>query len=224
MRYEHPPETLARLPEAVRSLASEVAPRRLERAMTLLTHRLPNVVAAAEAVHRRHNTSAILRSAEAFGVHEARLVAHTFKPARGASKGADRWLELTRHDDVASMMATLRPRGFRLYVADIDPAAVAPEEVPVDTPIVLLFGSELTGVSDEAKAAADGVVFIPTMGVTQSLNVSAAAAIVLRAVCMNARATGTVGITGEARDRFLERFVREEAARKKSSDHLFKGT
>jgi len=189
--------------------------------MSLMDVRLPGVVAAAEAVHRRHNTSAILRSAEAFGVHEARLVAHRFTPARGASKGADRWLELYKHADVTEMMAALKPRGFRLYVADIDPRAVPPEEVPVDQPVALLFGSELTGVSDEARAAADGVVFIPTVGVTQSLNVSAAAAIVMRTVCMRARAAGPVGIHGEARERFLERFVREEASRKKSADHLF---
>lgn len=220
MSFTHPPEVLARLPEAVRHLAPDVSPRRLERVFRLVRDRLPGVVAAAEAVHRRHNTSAILRSAEAFGVHEAHLVARHFKAAKGAAKGAERWLKLRTQPDVGAMMAELRPRGFRLYVADIDPGAVPPEQVPVDRPVALLFGSELTGVSPEARAAADGVVFIPTVGVTQSLNVSAAAAVVLRAVCMRARAAGPVGLDGPERDAFIERFVRRESARRKSTDHL----
>ena len=223
MRFTHPPEVLSRLPESVRHLASDVSPRRLERVLRLAAERLPGVVVAAEAVHRRHNTSAILRSAEAFGVHEAHLVARRFRAARGAAKGAERWLKLSVQPDVHALMAALRPRGFRLYVADIDPGAVPPEQVPVDRPVALLFGSELAGVSPEARDAADGVVSIPTVGVTQSLNVSAAAAIVLRAVCMRARAAGPVGLPPPARDAFIERFVRRESARKKSVDHMLRG-
>ena len=68
MSFEHPPEMIARVPESVRDLLHEVAPRRLALTLNLLDQRLPQVIACAEAVNRRHNTSAILRSAEAFGV------------------------------------------------------------------------------------------------------------------------------------------------------------
>jgi tRNA (guanosine-2'-O-)-methyltransferase len=221
MSFEHPPEAVARVPESVRELLPEVAPRRLALTLTLLDQRLPDVVACAEAVNRRHNTSAILRSAEAFGVHEAHLVAGNFKPSAGAAKGAERWLELHFHRTVEELTAALKPRGFRLFIADFVDGAVAPEEVPVDRPVALLFGSELRGVSPAARAVADGAVRIPTVGVTQSLNVSAAASIVLHAVCRRAREAGPVGVRGPAREAFLERFIRREAARKRSTEQLF---
>jgi len=222
MRFTHPPEQLARLPEALLPMASEVNPRRLKLCLDLLEARLPQVTVLSEAVHRRHNISAILRSAEAFGVHEAHVVPD-LQASRGAAKGAERWLVLHHHPDVRAAHAHLAARGFRLYVADLDGDAVTPEEIPLDRPVALLFGTELTGVSDAARALADGVVTIPMFGVTRSLNVSAAASVILRSVCERARAAGPVGVRGAEGDAFLERFMRREIARRKATAHLFQG-
>jgi tRNA C32,U32 (ribose-2'-O)-methylase TrmJ len=54
--------------------------------------------------------------------------------------------------------------------------------------VCLWFGAELAGVSEVARAAADGVVTIPMRGMAQSLNVSVAAALALRPVAERARA------------------------------------
>jgi tRNA (guanosine-2'-O-)-methyltransferase len=43
-------------------------------------------------------------------------------------------------------------------------------------------GAELTGVSDEARALADGAICVPMQGLTESLNVSVAAACILQRV------------------------------------------
>ena len=185
--------------------------RRRRIAEELLPRRLNGVTVVGEAIHRRHNMSAILRSAEGFGVHEAHLVCNSFKPSIGAAKGSERWMELTLHKTTTDCVSVLRERGFKLYVCDLDDDAVAPWDVPVDQPIALLFGAELAGVSDEARELADGFVKIPMVGVTQSLNVSAAAAVVLNHVCERRRAIpGAIGITGEARARFLERIDSDE--------------
>ena len=61
---------------------------RRQRVKQMLARRLSGVVVVAEAVRRRHNTSAILRSCEAFGVHEVHLVTGTFRPSKGAARGA----------------------------------------------------------------------------------------------------------------------------------------
>ena len=53
----------------------------------MLAGRLGSVVVILEAVHRRHNASAILRSCECFGVHEVHLVTKGFKPSKGAARG-----------------------------------------------------------------------------------------------------------------------------------------
>ena len=60
-------------------------------------------------------------------------------------------------------------------------------------PTVLVVGTELFGVSDIALAAADQQVKIPMMGVTQSLNVSVACAIVLYEAMRQRQAAGMYG-------------------------------
>ena len=76
-----------------------------------------------------------------------------------------------------------RKRGFRVFVADLmEDEAFSPDTVPIDEPIAILMGAELTGVSDQARALADGAVCVPMHGLTESLNVSVAAACILQRV------------------------------------------
>lgn len=191
--------------------------RRLRLCLDLLDRRLNGLVVAAEAIHKRHNVSAILRSAEGFGLHEAHLITGAFRPSPGAARGAERWLDLHIHPTATDCLTTLKAQGYQVYVADFTPDAVPPEEVPVERPTAVLFGSELVGVSDEARAMADGTVMIPMAGVTQSLNVSAAAAVCLYTLTKRRRQVpGAVGLTEASRARFLEKWLRKEWGRIKS--------
>jgi tRNA (guanosine-2'-O-)-methyltransferase len=119
------------------------------------------VVAVAEAVHRRHNMSAILRSCESFGVHEVHLVADGFTPSPGAARGAERWVRCRNFSTVGASLDELEARGFQIYAADFAPPRWTPEEVPVDRPIAVVFGTEAAGVSAAARARAVGSITIP---------------------------------------------------------------
>jgi len=208
-----------RVPEDLVELASECTPRRVILCLDLLERRLNGVTVIGEAIERRHNVSAVLRSAESFGVHRAHLVTNDFRPSVGAAKGAERWLELVFHETTAACFAALREQGFRVWIGDFGDDAVSPGEVPVDEPLALLFGSELAGVSAQARAEADGIVQVPMRGVTQSLNVSVAAALTLHTVCERRRLEpGAVGIVGEEHHRFLKRFLEREKSRRKSTE------
>lgn len=199
-----------RLPPELVAVAEEIGRPRVERVYDALARRLGSVVVVAEAVRRRHNASAILRSCEAFGVHEVHLVTEGFRAAPGASRHAERWVRLRTFADTASSLEDLRARGFRVYVADLGEHTCTPETVPVDEPVAIVFGSEFTGVSEAARAAADGVVQIPIHGLTQSLNVSVAAAIIVRAVAERARAARGADLDEEERARFLAEWVETE--------------
>lgn len=185
----------------------EIGEDRRARVDAALGRRLGSVVAVAESVRRRHNASAILRSCEAFGVHEVHLITAGFRVSPGAARGAERWVHKRRFDTTAASFADLRARGFRVYVADLLPDAFTPETVPVDGPLAVVFGSELRGVSPEARAAADGAVRIPMLGLTASLNVSVSAAILLRAVTERRRAL--LGAEGDLPDDVRAAFLRD---------------
>jgi tRNA (guanosine-2'-O-)-methyltransferase len=181
-------EAVARIPAELRPLLEGVRPRRVARMVEVLDQRLGSVILVAEAIRRRHNVSALIRTADAFGLHEVHLVAGDFQPSRGAARGSERWIEIRRQPDTATCIAELHARGFRVFAADLAPGAVTPEDLPVDSPVALLFGSELAGLSAAARARADGFVVVPMAGFVESLNVSAAAAITTRVVAARRRA------------------------------------
>ncbi|MBN1336676.1 MAG: RNA methyltransferase [Deltaproteobacteria bacterium] len=202
---------LERLPPDLRPLAATLLPRRVARMLDVLDRRLGSVVLVVEAVRKRHNVSAILRTADAFGLHEVHLVSGGFRPSHGAARGSERWLHLVRCPSIAASVSGLRTRGFRIAVADLGPACWTPETVPVDRPLAILFGSELTGVSAEAHALADGTVHVPMHGFVESLNVSVAAALVTRSVAERRRAVAGADLDPVARRAALEAWVRRES-------------
>ena len=183
--------------------------------MAALARRLGSVVAVAESVRRRHNASALIRSCEVFGVHEVQLVTAGFRAAQGASRQAERWVRLRTFPTTAESIVDLSARGFRLYVADLAENAYTPESVPIDAPVALVFGSEFTGVSAEARAAASGTVQIPMHGLTQSLNVSVSAGIVLRTITERVRAARGPDLAPGEQLAFVAEWLRaqEEARR-----------
>jgi tRNA (guanosine-2'-O-)-methyltransferase len=157
------------LTEARRLRIEEVAARR-----TLA------VTPVLENVTDPHNTSAILRSADAFGLHRVHVITNlrTLTATRKVAKGTERWLDLVRHPSAESCAARLRADGFRIYVASMDGDA-CPEDLADRGPVAVVFGNEQTGASAAMRAAADGAFAIPMHGFVESLNVSVAAAITL---------------------------------------------
>lgn len=188
-----------------------MAHKRRARIETALHGRLGTVVAVMEAIHRRHNASAIIRSCEAFGVHEVHMVIGKFRPSKGASRGAERWLDVRRFATIDESVADLRARGFRIYVADLADDAHTPDTVPVDGPLAIVFGAELVGISDEARALADGAIQVPMRGLTESLNVSAAAACALYRMSERRRDhMGGGDLSPATQAEFLQRWIARE--------------
>lgn len=203
-------EAVRRIPAALLPMLEGVRPRRVARMVEVLEQRMGSVVLVAEAVRRRHNVSALLRTADAFGLHEVQLVAGDFQPSRGAARGSERWLRIRHQPDTATCIAELHARGFRVIAADLAPGAVTPEEIPVDRPVALLFGSELAGISATARARADGFVIIPMAGFVESLNVSVAAAITTRIVAARRRALVGADLDEADRTAALQEWLERE--------------
>jgi tRNA (guanosine-2'-O-)-methyltransferase len=124
------------------------------------------------------------------GIHDVHMVGpRPFTPSRGPSRGVYHWLRLHEHETPTHAIERIREDGYQIWVADFSEDPTSPDQIPVDKPICLWFGAELVGVSEEARAAADGVVTIPMRGFAQSLNISVAAALTLSSVAERARAT-----------------------------------
>ena len=88
-------------------------------------------------------------------------------------------MPVRKHRTLPDALAHLRAGGFRVLAAHPAAAALDFRAVDYTLPTAVLLGTEETGVSAEAAAAADGWIAIPMSGMVTSLNVSVAAALIL---------------------------------------------
>jgi tRNA (guanosine-2'-O-)-methyltransferase len=117
-----------------------------------------------------------------------------FRPSRDIARGSARWLTLQRWrrdqgQDIDACLASLRAEGFLIVATSPRDDALALEDVPLEKPLAVCFGTEETGLSPAAFAAADIRVAVRTPGFTRSLNVSVTAALVMYQLAARLRAS-----------------------------------
>jgi tRNA (guanosine-2'-O-)-methyltransferase len=166
--------------------------RRYRRIQEVLRHRQPDLTLLAEDVHKPHNLSAMLRTADAVGVDRVHATHPTgdVPTFSATSASAERWVELVVHPSLEAALAAVRALGMRVYAAHFAPDAVDFREVDYTVPTCVVFGNERDGVSPAAAAAADARIVIPMLGMVPSLNVSVATAVVMFEAQRQRRAAG----------------------------------
>lgn len=187
-------EAMLRSPEARADLWARVqgflTDERRARLEAALVQRTRLVSVALEDVYQGHNASAILRSCEGFGVQDVHVVEarNSFRANDEIALGAAQWLSVRRHTSSLALVAALRAEGRRLVATVADDAAPRIEDLPLDAPLALCFGTELEGLSPELRAAADLHARIPMFGLTRSFNVSVSVAVCLYELLRRVRA------------------------------------
>lgn len=158
-----------------------VGDRRQKKIQDVVSQRMVSVVPVLEKFYDWGNVSAVLRTAEALGFQQVHLIRNEAKGKRSrrTTQGADKWLDIAYWHDTTQCLVKLKEQGYRIVVTDLDESSVPIQELPLDKPLALVFGSELAGVSSEARGLADIKCHIPMRGFTQSFNVSVAAGIML---------------------------------------------
>jgi tRNA (guanosine-2'-O-)-methyltransferase len=177
------------------ALGPLLLPERRERIDVVIGLRLGGLRVAIENLHDPHNGAAVLRSAEAFGVQRVE-VTESVKPFRFSAtvtQGCEKWLDIVRHGAHAEAVATLRHDGFVIYAA-VPGAALTLDDLDFARPAAILVGNEQLGLTGGAMASADACFGIPMAGMTRSLNLSVAAALITeRAAARRRRAIGAGG-------------------------------
>jgi tRNA (guanosine-2'-O-)-methyltransferase len=158
-----------------------MTPERVTRLDEVLAQRQPDLTVFAENLHKPKNFSAMVRNCDAVGINEMHVSPgeDDLRKHWKTSQGAEKWMYIKAHDSTVSACQHLKSNGFQLVAAHLSDAAISFRDVDYTQPIALVLGSELFGVSDQTLSYVDQQINIPMMGVTQSLNVSVACAIVL---------------------------------------------
>lgn len=136
-----------------------------------------------DSVNQPFNVGSIIRTAAAFGVEHIWLCGDSADPnhpsARKTALGTARLLSFEQADSVATAAAAVRSAGLRLIAVELADAAVPLHEAAIAGDVCLALGNEDRGCSPGLLGVADQIAYIPQVGRVGSLNVAAAAAIVL---------------------------------------------
>lgn len=181
--------------EICQQLAPLLLDERRARIDAAAATRLGGLRVVIENLHDPHNGAAVLRSAEAFGVQRVEVIesVERFRFSSTVTQGCEKWLDVVRHRSLDEAMAGLRGAGFAIYAA-IPGGAVPLDQLDFSRPAAVMVGNEHDGLTPAAAAAADVQFGIPMFGLTQSLNLSVATAIVVaRASALRRQALGRDG-------------------------------
>ncbi|MGF1691646.1 tRNA (guanosine(18)-2'-O)-methyltransferase TrmH [Photobacterium kagoshimensis] len=158
-----------------------MTPDRYQRIQSVLATRQTDLTVCMEEVHKPNNVSAIVRTADAVGIHKVhavwpddkmRMLSHT-------SAGARNWVELETHDTMLEAVQHLKSQGMQVLATNLSDTAIDFRDVDYTKPTAIILGGEKNGITQEALALADQDIIIPMVGMVQSLNVSVASALIL---------------------------------------------
>ncbi len=157
---------------------------------------MPGTYLALENLQDPANMGTILRTTEALGIGGVLLGGNCcdlYSPkVLRASMGAVFRLPIFTEKNLPAALLELKRRGFVTAAAVPDATALPVTEMDFSVPCVLAVGNEGNGLTGETRGACSVEIFIPMKGRAESLNVSAAAAILAWEMMKN-RAGGAAG-------------------------------
>lgn len=159
--------------------------------LDILRFRTNHFMFAMEDVFQMHNTSAVMRSCEVFGIQNLSVIEERFgkKLDRKIAMGAQKWVDIRKFDTVRDCIADTQARGYKIIATTPHENDCLLEDFDISQRSAIFFGTELTGLSQEILDSADGFIKIPMVGFTESLNISVSAAIIAQNLTQRLRAS-----------------------------------
>lgn len=138
-------------------------------------------IVIADGIEDPHNLGALIRSAEGAGAHGVIIGKRHAVGLTGtvgkASAGAVQHIPIVKVTNIAQTIDELKERGIWIFAAE--PGGVPYYKADMRGAAAFVFGSEGAGISRLVLEKSDFRVSIPMYGKVTSLNVSAAAAVIL---------------------------------------------
>ncbi|MGZ3866353.1 MAG: TrmH family RNA methyltransferase [Bacteroidia bacterium] len=156
-----------------------VSEERKKRFNDILKERLEHMHVVLEDVYQAHNASAVVRSADCFGIQNLHFIENKnkYKVSEEVALGASQWVNIHRHKNTTEALHQLKKQGFKIVATTPHTKDKTIYELDVTQKFALVFGTEQEGISKEVLDVADEFVKIPMYGFTESFNISVSAAL-----------------------------------------------
>ncbi len=165
-------------------LETYLTPERKARFDAVLPNRTKHFTVATEDVYQLHNTSAVIRSCDVFGIQEVHIVEerNSKRIDREIAMGSQKWVDLQRFHTVKDCIQNLKENDYQIVATTPHENNRVLADFDIRKKSCFFFGRETEGLSQEVLEAADCFLKIPMVGFTESLNISVSAAIILQDV------------------------------------------
>ena len=143
------------------------------------------VILLLENIRSMHNVGSVFRTADAFLAEAIYLCGYTPQPPHRyinkTALGATETVVWKYVEKTADALIFLKSAGYQILAVEQVSGSVPLHRFKLQSgeKLVLVFGNEVQGVSEEVLGYCDGCIEIPQFGMKHSLNVSVAAGMVL---------------------------------------------
>jgi tRNA (guanosine-2'-O-)-methyltransferase len=159
----------------------------------VIAERTHHFTVVLEDICQPHNASAVLRTCDIFGVQDIHTVENKYinRVSKHVAKGSQKWITSKRYksdgNNTQICFDNLREEGYQIIATSPHNDSCLLQDFDISKKTAFVFGEETEGISDFVKENADGFLTIPMVGFTESLNISATAAIILQDVTTKLR-------------------------------------
>lgn len=162
-------DLLAQVTERRRTLLTEVAAKRTRHFCMVL-----------EDLFDPHNISAVIRTAEVFGLQDVHVIeeVNPYKVNKSILKGSFKWMTIALYAKRKACLERLRTAGYKIAVASTN-TQNSVFDLDLSKPTAFYLGSEFHGNHPDTLAAADYEFKLPQYGITESMNVSVAGGVLM---------------------------------------------
>jgi tRNA (guanosine-2'-O-)-methyltransferase len=195
--------------------AEKLTDHRRELLQRVVDQRIRHFTLVLEDLKDPHNISAVIRTSEVFGFQDVHVISEVnpWRVGRSVLKGSYKWLDIYSYSKRARCLQGLKAKGYQIAVA-----STAPESQPLDVidfskPTAFYLGSEVMGNHPDTLAAADVRFRIPQYGLTESMNVSVCAGVLVANldVWLKAQGRAKYALPKPERDKLLADFYERSA-------------
>jgi 23S rRNA (guanosine2251-2'-O)-methyltransferase len=174
------------LTEAVVLTKSELRAAKVSRDQFITRERRP-IRVVLDGVTGNYNIGAIFRLCDAMMLERLIICNPDFNLRKRrlvhAAQGAQYWVPWEHAASAEQCVTEARESGYQIAVIELTSNSIVPSKFIPRFPLCLVIGGERSGVSQSIVDAADVSLMIPMEGMSNSLNLATAAAIVFYEIC-----------------------------------------
>lgn len=151
----------------------------------VLKYRSKHITVVLEDIYQSHNASAVLRSCDLTGVLDVHIIENhnEYNINPDVALGSSKWLNLNKYNEgdnnTLATYQKLREDGYKIIATTPHRDSQTLNDIDLTQKLAIVFGTELTGISETGINHADEYLRIPMYGFTESYNISVSAALVL---------------------------------------------